>query len=279
MFEERVSYGGEVCLASAPARERPPAPRIPAAIAVLLCAMGNVSLPAGDPLDDLTRWEDGRGRCSSSARLGSDGRPDPAANVDCDRIVEPGETVVVAETTTAEERRLPCIDRVVAWGADHRDAKHHGRGKTRRYHTGRYHDTEEVRVFEPESLEEGWFECELEVREKEPLRLIAILERSPHSGIYQASLDGVPLGDPIDLHRGERDVDDYQLMDFWPDPGTYRFRLECVGRNHLSDGWALGVNSIRLRERRPRVKEIGYLRDHDWRSGPVLIEKKTQPMR
>lgn len=183
-----------------------------------------------------------------------------------------------AKTTTAEERSLPRIDRVISRGADHADPKHHGRGRTSRRNLDRYCDTEEVRVFAPEGMDEGWFECELEVEEKEPLRLVAILERSPHSGIYQASLDGVKIGNPIDLYRDTNDIDDYQLMDFWPEPGKYAFRLDCVGKNHLSDGHELGVNSIRLRERRPRVKAIGYLKDHDWRARPILIDKETKPL-
>ncbi len=189
-----------------------------------------------------------------------------------------GPTKKFTKTTTAEERCLPCIDRVIAWGANHSDPKYHGRGRTRRHNTGRYHDTEAIRVFAPENMKEGWFECELKVKEKEPLRLIVILERSPHSGIYQASLGGVKLGTPLDLYRDTTDIDDYQLMDFWPEPGTYTFRLECVGKNHCSDGYELGVNSVRLRERRPRVKRVGYLRDHDWRARPILIEKRTKPM-
>ncbi len=56
-----------------------------------------VSPAPADVLDDLTKWEEGRGMCASSARLGDDGLPDPEGNVDCDRIVEPGETVVIAE--------------------------------------------------------------------------------------------------------------------------------------------------------------------------------------
>ncbi|MBN1420997.1 MAG: hypothetical protein JXP34_19660, partial [Planctomycetes bacterium] len=190
-----------------------------------------------------------------------------------------GPTKRFAKTTTAEERRLPRIDRVIGWGADHGDPKHHGRGRTSCHGGHRYQDTEEVRVFVPEDMEEGWFECELEVEEKEPLRLIAILERSPHSGIYQASLDGVKLGKPIDLYRDETGIDDYQFMDFWPEPGTYTFRLDCVGKSHLSDGYELGVNSVRLRERRPRVKAIGYLKDHDWRARPILIDKGTKPLK
>ncbi|HBO45423.1 MAG TPA: hypothetical protein DD670_16120, partial [Planctomycetaceae bacterium] len=65
----------------------------------------------------------------------------------------------------------------------------------------------------------------------------------------------------------------------WPEPGKYTLRLECVGRNHLSSGDQLRINSARLRERRPRVKEIGFLKDHDWRSNPILIDKNTKPLK
>ena len=184
-----------------------------------------------------------------------------------------------AEPTTAEQRKLPSIDRVIAWGADHRDRKYHGRGHTERRNSDRYHDTEEVRLFLPESKEEGWFEFPLEVNEKEPLRLVLILGRSPQGGIYQPIFDDVKMGEPIDLYNPERDTIECQLMDFWPEPGEYVLRLECVGRNHLSDNYEIGVNSVRLRQRRPRVKEIGYLKDHDWRAQPVLIERTTEPLK
>lgn len=190
-----------------------------------------------------------------------------------------GPTKKFAEPTTAEDRRLPCIDRMIAWGADCKDLEFHGRGRTERHNSGRYQDTEEIRVLSPGSMEEGWFELPLVVEEKEPLRLIAVLERSPHSGIYQAWFDGVKLGEPIDLYSAEPEIDDLQFMDFWPEPGKYVFRLECVGRNHLSDGYEIGINSVRLRERRPRVKEIGYLKDHDWRAQPILIDLNTEPLK
>jgi len=49
-------------------------------------------------------------------------------------------------------------------------------------------------------------------------------------------------------------------------------RLECVGRNRDSSGYHLGVNSIRLRERRPRVRAFGYDKDRDWRKEQVLYD-------
>jgi len=60
------------------------------------------------------------------------------------------------------------------------------------------------------------------------------------------------------------------LMDFWPEPGKYTLRLECVGKNKDSEGHRIGVNSVRLRERRPRVKAFGYEKDKDWRVEQIL---------
>lgn len=132
-----------------------------------------------------------------------------------------------AEPTTAEERRLPCIDRVIAWGADHADSQFHGGGPTNRHNSGRYDDMEEIRVLYPENQEEGWFEFPLEVKETEPLRLIAVLEWSPHSGIYQPSLDGVKLGEPIDLYASESKIDDIQLMDWFDELRCARLAREA----------------------------------------------------
>ncbi|NLE36804.1 MAG: DUF2961 domain-containing protein, partial [Pirellulaceae bacterium] len=190
-----------------------------------------------------------------------------------------GPTKKFAEPTTADDRKLPCIDPVIAWGEDHKDAKHHGRGRVRMVGSACYYDTDRVLEFTPKSRGDAWVELTLDVKKKEPLRLILFLERSPESGIYQATLDGVKVGRPIDLYGAKREIDDYQLMDFWPEPGKYTLRLECVGRNHLSSGDQLRINSARLRERRPRVKEIGFLKDHDWRSNPILIDKNAKPLK
>jgi len=48
--------------------------------------------------------------------------------------------------------------------------------------------------------------------------------------------------------------------------------MECVGKNSLAGGYYLGIESIRLRERRPRVKDYAHDRDKNWRQAPVLYE-------
>ncbi|MBN1591539.1 MAG: DUF2961 domain-containing protein, partial [Pirellulales bacterium] len=207
-------------------------------------------------------------------------------------------------STTAEDRKYPNIDPVIAWGEDfladktakNRDTgpepdktylrkptpteatRYHGAGQLKSWGLAQYWDTDHVVKFLPKSISDAWVELPFEVKKKEPYRLLAVLERAPDGGIYQAYLNGVKIGEPIDLYQPKPRVhtwpvvDDVQLMDFWPEPGKYILRLECVGHHPLSTGTAIGVNSVRLRERRPRVKEIGYLKDHDWRKKPILID-------
>ena len=69
----------------------------------------------------------------------------------------------------------------------------------------------------------------------------------------------------MDLYSKEVKNREFYLLDFWPKPGTYILRLECTGKNPLSKGYYLGIESVRLRERRPRVKEYGHDEDKDWR--------------
>ena len=80
------------------------------------------------------------------------------------------------------------------------------------------------------------------------------------------------LGRPIDQHHDDVSDWEWHLLDFWPEPGEYTLRLECVGRNPKSTGYFLGLESIRLRERRPRVKEWAQDKDKDSRQAPVLYQ-------
>ena len=64
--------------------------------------------------------------------------------------------------------------------------------------------------------------------------------------------------------------EEVHLLDFWPEPGPYTLRLECVGQNPASQGCFLGLESVRLRERRPRVAGMGHEKDKDWRAEQTL---------
>jgi hypothetical protein len=74
----------------------------------------------------------------------------------------------------------------------------------------------------------------------------------------------------MDFYSKDIDSREFHLLDFWPEPGKYTLRLQCVGKNPLSQGSYLGIESVRLRERRPRVMQYGWDKDKDWRKEPRL---------
>ena len=96
------------------------------------------------------------------------------------------------------------------------------------------------------------------------------MTRSYDFGQYQAFLNGIKLGPVIDLYSPDIVSQEVHLLDFWPDPGKYTLRLQCVGKNAASTGLYLGIESVRLRERRPRVTQYGHDKDKDWRKAPIL---------
>jgi hypothetical protein len=170
----------------------------------------------------------------------------------------------------AEQRKLPSLERILMWGKNFTDTRYHGRGKVTVQEGARYLESGGQLLFRPESVEQGWIEIPFHVEQKEPLRLLLELTRSYDFGIYQPYLNSVKIGKPLDLYRTETDLWEFHLMDFWPDPGDYTLRLECVGKNRDSTGHFIGVNSVRLRERRPRVKTFGYDKNKDWRKEQIL---------
>ena len=113
-------------------------------------------------------------------------------------------------------------------------------------------------------------EIPFEVKKKEPLRLVLNMTTSYDFGKYQAYLNGVKIGGPMDFYSAKVENEEFHLMDFWPDPGAYTLRLECVGKNVQSSGYYLGMESARLRERRPRVTDYGFDKDKDWKKRQEL---------
>jgi hypothetical protein len=178
-----------------------------------------------------------------------------------------GRPTFTARAPHARERHLPCLDTIV-YAVDFREQAHHGDGPARvqqllQYERGQL-------LYLPETSENAWVEIPFTVEQKAPVRLLLNMTRSYDFGRYQATLNGVPIGGVLDFYRVETDNWEYHLLDFWPEPGAYRLRLECVGRNAASTGYGLGIESVRLRERRPRVAEWAHERDRDWREHPVL---------
>ncbi len=183
-----------------------------------------------------------------------------------------GPTKQFTTVPPAEKRKLPSLERVIVWGKTALAERSHGPGKAHIDKGADYLASGGQLAFEPGQPQDGWIDYTLEVKEKEPLRLLVELTRSPRSGIYQVMLDGVKIGKPLDLYRAKKSLWEYHLMDFWPEPGTYRLRLQCTGKNKHSEGYNIGVNSVRLRERRPRVKAFGYDKNKDWHKEQVLYK-------
>jgi hypothetical protein len=196
-----------------------------------------------------------------------------------------GEPTFTARAPDARERRLPSLERVIAYARDFADAKYHGEGEVVKQQLGLY-DGPQL-LYKPEKEEGAWLEIPFEVKKKEPLRLLLNMTKSYDFGQYQAYLSGphlrpsppaplpqgergVKLGEPMDFYSAGITGEEFHLLDFWPDPGQYTLRLECVGKNALSSARYLGIESVRLRERRPRVMDYGHDKDKDWKKNPVL---------
>ena len=169
----------------------------------------------------------------------------------------------------AGERRLPNLARAVMSAWDPAMSRRHGEGEIAK---GADEATgEDILVYRPVRQAGAWLEFPIEVAAKEPLRLEIGARRSPDGGLYQAFLDGVKIGRPLNFHAAADAAGTvFPLLDFWPEPGRHVLRLECVGKSGRSMGFACGVASVRLLERRPRVAEYGHDKDKDWRKDPVL---------
>ena len=189
------------------------------------------------------------------------------------------------------DRKLPNIERTIVYGRDFAGEAYRGIGSTQLQQLDLYSGPQllymppklEVEAIlaksdpRPHSSPAG-LEIPFDVKEKEPLRLVLNMTTSYDFGKYQAyiipdGLSPVPgwkVGGPMDFYSEKVLNKEFHLLDFWPAPGRYRLRLECVGKNAKSEGYFLGIESLRLRERRPRVKEMGWDKDKDWTKNPVL---------
>jgi len=180
-----------------------------------------------------------------------------------------GEPTFKASALHARQRTLPGLDQVIA-AREYTDDRCHGEGKAV-VQSLEIHPDGHL-LYMPAQKEGAWVEIPVEVGKKEPRRLVLVMTCSYDFGKYQAYLDGVKLGGVMDLYSKEILSREYHLLDFWPAPGKYTLRLECVGKSPESAGYYLGIESVRLRQRRPRVFEYARDKDKDWRKEPILYE-------
>jgi hypothetical protein len=197
-----------------------------------------------------------------------------------------GEPKRFAKVPPCAERRLPEIDLIVH-GKDFADslptslprvsipregkslATYHGAGPAIVQKGGYWTDYAQL-LYQPPSAADAWLEIPFEGPRREPRRLLLKLTTSYDFGTYDVYLDAVKIGPRLDLYSPDIQVREFPLLDFWPEAGPHKLRMVCVGKRDASAGHWLGFDSLRLRERRPRVERYGWDKDADWRTKPVL---------
>src|SRR5690554_5117784 len=108
------------------------------------------------------------------------------------------------------------------------------------------------------------------VAEKRAVRLLLSTTKAPDYGIWQAYLNGIKIGSPMNMYDEKVREWEYHLLDFWPEPGDYTIELRLVGKDPSSVGEKLGIEAVRLRERRPRVTDFAFDKENDWKTNPKL---------
>ncbi len=114
-------------------------------------------------------------------------------------------------------------------------------------------------LFQPSSADPE-IQVDFEITKEEYRGLILRFTYGEDYGIYRIFLDGKNLRQPADYMAGQKiqdydfyskelKVKDNYLGSFKLAPGKHTLRLECRGKNIMSSGYNLGLDSIRLRER------------------------------
>lgn len=181
-----------------------------------------------------------------------------------------GPSTFSARAPHARQRRLPSLERLVVRPAEAPGAVLHGQGSAAPQHLDLYQGKQWL--YRPTQAEGAWLEIPFQVKAKEPLRLLLNMTKSHDFGRYQAFLNGVKIGPEMDFYSPRIVNQEFHLLDFWPEPGNYTLRLKCTGKNPHSQGYYCGIESLRLRERRPRVTQYGHDKNKDWRKKPILYQ-------
>jgi hypothetical protein len=130
-----------------------------------------------------------------------------------------------------------------------------------------YDWTGEGQLFFKPTADRPGLDVTFDVVQEEYRALVLRLTYAADYGAYRVLLDGknVPLAEdgsapsesPVfDFYSRDLEVKDVCLGSFKLAPGKHTLRFEGVGRNALSKGNYLGLDSVRLRERWDRKRKL-----------------------
>ena len=171
------------------------------------------------------------------------------------------------QTPSAEERILPNLD-IIFPAKVAVETKSYKNG-TARVQNNYEHYMDGQLTFVPNG-EQASVDLPFTVEKKEPTRLLVSVTKAPDYGIWQAYLNGIKIGSPMNLYGESVKEWECHLLDFWPDPGKYTLTLKLIGKDKNSTGNLLGIEAVRLRERRPRVTTFAFDKENDWKTNPIL---------
>jgi hypothetical protein len=95
----------------------------------------------------------------------------------------------------------------------------------------------------------AWVEFAFTIPDDRPRNLVLPLTHSYDFGVYQIFLDGQAFGAPVDCYSPEIKIVQHRFGELATAPGEHTIRLECVDINPNSQGYKLGVDCVRLRQR------------------------------
>ncbi len=154
-----------------------------------------------------------------------------------------------ATLPSAKDRRLPSIDTIIEGKDLLAKAKSEGGGLSLQAGSPW---TGAGQLFFDAGAQGAWLEFTFDVPAADagvPRRLIVPLTHSYDFGSYWMLLDGAPTGEQIDLYNPTVELHERDLGDRTLGTGSHTIRLECQGKNAGSQGFKLGIDSVRLRHR------------------------------
>lgn len=151
-----------------------------------------------------------------------------------------------ATLPSAKDRKLPRIDLIIE-GKDLLATANTGKTEVSLQAGGPW--TGDGQLFIDAAGVGSWVEFSFEIPDDRPRNLVIPFTHSYDFGTYQISLDGKAYGDPVDFYSKDIGVVQQRFGELATPPGKHTVRLECVGLNPNSQGYRLGVDSVRLRQR------------------------------